>query len=302
MKISVSLFSMDKIIIKELEFGKYHGLGNDYVIINNLKYGIPDDKKSDLAKILCKHHYSIGADGVLFVCHPKKTEVRMKMFNPDGSQSEMCGNGVRCFAKFLYENDIYKKEEIEIETLKDIVIAKLVVVDNKVKSITINMGTPTLDCESIPVNIESPVNQCINESIVVLDKIFKFTAVSTGNPHAVIFLKDIINDDDLEKYGAAIESNILFPKKTNVEFVKVLSKEEATLRVFERGVGVTNSCGTGTCAAVVAGTILGLFSENTPVTVHNDGGDLTITYDGKSVYMEGPAEKVFDGVIERIEF
>lgn len=293
---------MDKIVIQNLEFGKYHGLGNDYVIINNLKYGIPDDKKSDLAKILCKHHYSVGADGVLFVCHPNKTEVRMKMFNPDGSQAEMCGNGVRCFAKFLYENDIYKKEEIEIETLKGIVIAKLTVIDNKVKTITIDMGNPTLDCESIPVNLESPVNQCINESIVVLDKIFKFTAVSTGNPHAVIFSKDIINDEDLKKYGAAIESNTLFPKKTNVEFVKVLSKEEATLRVFERGVGVTNSCGTGTCAAVVAGTTLGLFSENTPVTVHNDGGDLTVSYDGKSVYMEGPAEKVFDGVIERIEF
>ncbi|NVM17689.1 MAG: diaminopimelate epimerase [Candidatus Lokiarchaeota archaeon] len=293
---------MDKIILQNLEFGKYHGLGNDYVIINNLKYGIPDDKKSDLAKILCRHHYSIGADGVLFVCHPKITDVRMKMFNPDGSQAEMCGNGVRCFAKFLYENDIYKEEEIEIETLQGIVIAKLTVIDDKVKTVTIDMGNPTLDCESIPVNLESPVNQCINESIVVLDKIFKFTAVSTGNPHAVIFSKEIINDEDLKKYGAAIESNILFPKKTNVEFVKVLSKEEATLRVFERGVGVTNSCGTGTCAAVVAGTTLGLFSENTPVTVHNDGGDLTITYDGKSVYMEGPAEKVFDGVIERIEF
>jgi len=126
--------------------------------------------------------------------------------------------------------------------------------------------------------------------------------VSTGNPHAVIFSKDIINDDDLNKYGAAIESNILFPKKTNVEFVKVLSKEEAILRVFERGVGVTNSCGTGTCAAVVAGTTIGLFSKNTPVTVHNDGGDLKITYDGKSVFMEGPAVKVFDGVIEKIEF
>ncbi|GAH36149.1 unnamed protein product, partial [marine sediment metagenome] len=137
---------------------------------------------------------------------------------------------------------------------------------------------------------------------VVLDKIFKFTAVSIGNPHAVIFTKNIINDNDLNKYGALIESNILFPKRTNVEFVKVLSKEEAILRVFERGVGVTNSCGTGTCAAVVAGTILGLFSENTPVTVHNDGGDLIITYDGKTVFMEGPAEKVFDGVIERVEF
>jgi len=293
---------MDKVTLENLEFGKYHGLGNDYVIINNLKYGIPDDKKSDLAKILCRQHFSIGADGVLFVCHPKNTDVRMKMFNPDGSQAEMCGNGVRCFAKFLYENDIYKKDIIEIETLTGIVIAKLTVINDKVETVTMNMGTPTLDCESIPVNLESLVNQCVNESIVVLDKIFKFTAVSTGNPHAVIFSKGVINDNDLRKYGAAIESNALFPKKTNVEFVKVLSKEEAILRVFERGVGVTNSCGTGTCAAVVAGTTLGLFSKNFPVLVHNDGGDLKIIYDGKSVFMEGPAEKVFDGIIERIEF
>ncbi|MFX0047420.1 MAG: diaminopimelate epimerase [Candidatus Hermodarchaeota archaeon] len=293
---------MDKITLQNLEFGKYHGLGNDYVIINNLKYEIPDDKKSDLAKILCKQHYSVGADGVLFVCHPKKKGVRMEMFNPDGSQSEMCGNGVRCFAKFLYENDIYKKEEIEIETLKGTVIAKLTVINNEVKTVTIDMGIPSLDCESIPVDLESPVKQCVNESIVVLDKIFKFTAVSTGNPHAVIFSKDVINDADLKKYGAAIESNIIFPKKTNVEFVKVLSNEEAILRVFERGVGITNSCGTGTCASVVAGTTLGLFKKNSPVTVHNDGGDLIIIYDGKSVFMEGPAEKVFDGIIERIEF
>ncbi|MHA2287212.1 MAG: diaminopimelate epimerase [Promethearchaeota archaeon] len=298
----MSLQKMDKILLQNLEFGKYHGLGNDYVIINNLKYGIPDDRKSDLAKILCQHHFSIGADGVLFVCHPIQTDVRMKMFNPDGSQAEMCGNGIRCFAKYLYENDIYKKEKMEIETLKGIVIANLSVINDKVRTVKIDMGTPTLDCESIPVNLESPVNQCVNESIVVLDKIFKFTAVSTGNPHAVIFSKDVINDNDLKKYGAAIESNVLFPNKTNVEFVKVLSKDEAVLRVFERGVGITNSCGTGTCAAVVAGTTLGLFSENSPVTVHNDGGDLIITYDGKSVFMEGPAVEVFDGVIEKIEF
>ena len=293
---------MDKILLHNLEFGKYHGLGNDYIIINNLKYGIPDDRKSDLAKILCRYHFSVGADGVLFVCHPKKTEVRMKMFNPDGSQAEMCGNGVRCFAKFLYENDIYKKDKIEIETLKGIVIAELTVINEKVDTVKIDMGIPTLECESIPVNLESLVNQCVNEPIVILDKIFRFTAVSTGNPHAVIFSKDVISDDDLRKYGALIESNILFPKKTNVEFVKVLSKEEAILRVFERGVGVTKSCGTGTCAAVVAGTTLGLFRKNTPVTVHNDGGDLKITYDGKSVFMEGPAEKVFEGIIETIEF
>jgi diaminopimelate epimerase len=293
---------MEKITIQNLEFGKYHGLGNDYVIINNLKYGIPDEKKSDLAKILCKPHFSIGADGVLFVCHPKKTELRMKMFNPDGTESEMCGNGIRCFAKYLYENDIYKKKVMEIETLKGIMVAKLTLINDKVKTVTIDMGTPILDCESIPVELEHPVKRCVNESLVALDKIFNYTAVSMGNPHAIVFTKDVINDVDLNKYGAAIESNTIFPKKTNVEFVKILSKNEAILRVFERGVGVTNSCGTGTCAAVVAGTILGSFNENTPVIVHNDGGDLTITYDGKLVFMEGPAVKVFDGVIDTIEF
>ena len=237
----MSLLEKDKISIQNLEFGKYHGLGNDYIIINNLKYGIPDDRKSDLAKILCRHHFSVGADGVLFVCHPKKTEVRMKMFNPDGSQAEMCGNGVRCFAKYIYENDIYKKDTIEIETLKGIVIAKLMVINDKVETVTIDMGVPTLECESIPVNLKSPVSQCVNESIVILDKIFKFTAVSTGNPHAVIFTKEVINDNDLKKYGASIESNSIFPRRTNVEFVKVMSKEEAILRVFERGVGITQT-------------------------------------------------------------
>jgi len=293
---------MGKILLENLDFEKHHGLGNDYILINNLKWGIPDDKKADLARIISKQHFSIGADGVLFVCHPKLTEVRMKMFNPDGSQAEMCGNGVRCFAKYIYENDIYAKEEIEIETLKGIVIAKLKVEKNKVESVSIDMGPPVLECDNIPVNLDSLVNRCVNESIVILDKIFTFTAVSMGNPHAVIFSKNVINDEDLKKYGVAIESHKIFPKKTNVEFVKVLSKEEAVLRVFERGVGVTNSCGTGTCAAVVAGTILGHFNENTPVTVHNDGGDLKITYNGKTVFMEGPAEKVFKGVIDRIEF
>jgi len=293
---------MGKILLENLDFEKHHGLGNDYILINNLKWGIPDDKKADLAKILCKHHFSIGADGVLFVCHPKLTEVRMKMFNPDGSQAEMCGNGVRCFAKYIYENNIYVKDEIEIETLKGIVVAKLKVVDNEVETVNIDMGAPILDCDNIPVNLDTPVNRCVNESIVVLDKIFNFTAVSMGNPHAIIFTQNVISDENLKKYGVVIESNKIFPKKTNVEFVKVLSKEEAVLRVFERGVGVTNSCGTGTCAAVVAGTILGLFNLNTPVTVHNDGGDLTITYNGKTVFMEGPAIKVFKGVIDRIEF
>jgi len=288
--------------LENLDFEKHHGLGNDYVIINNLRWGIEDEKKKDLAKILCVPHFSIGADGVLFVCDPKKTDIRMKMFNPDGTEAEMCGNGIRCFAKYVYENDIIKKDYLEIETLKGIITAQLTIIGEEVRFVKINMGPPILDCDSIPVLSSGLNNQCINESIVALDKIFQFTAVSMGNPHAIIFIKQLLNNEQLNTYGALIESNERFPKKTNVEFVKVISENEANLRVFERGAGITNSCGTGTCAAVVAGTILGFFKKNIPVTVHNDGGDLIITYDGKKVFMEGPVEKVFEGLIPRIEF
>jgi diaminopimelate epimerase len=163
------------------------------------------------------------------------------------------------------------------------------------------MGPPIMKCEDIPVIIDDPIDQCVNESLVILDKIFKFTAVSMGNPHAVIFIDRQLNDDELNMYGASIESHERFPKKVNVEFVKVISKEECNVRVFERGVGITKSCGTGACATVVAGTVLGLFSEKVPIKVHNDGGDLKITFTGKTVLMEGPVEKVFEGKLEKIE-
>lgn len=293
---------MNKIVLENLDFEKHHGLGNDYIIINNLKWEIPEEKKSDLAKILCQPHFSIGADGLLLISPSKKEDIRMQMYNPDGSEAEMCGNGIRCFAKYIYENDIIKQQRIEIETLKGIIHADLNIVNNIVKSVRIDMGPPILDCEKIPVNVDEYLNKCINEPIVALDKVFKFTAVSMGNPHAIIFIEEVINDDDLNKYGALIESHHYFPRRTNVEFVKILSKQEAILRVFERGVGITHSCGTGTCAAVIAGIILGLFDKEIPITVHNDGGDLIITFDGKHVFMEGPAERVFKGLIERIEF
>ncbi len=289
-------------ILESLDFEKHHGLGNDYIVINNLKWKVPDKKKGDLAKILCQPHFSIGADGLLFVCDSDKADIRMRMFNPDGSEAEMCGNGIRCFSKYIYENDILKNEDIKIETAKGIIINKLKVEGNNVISVKVDMGSPILDCESIPVELDDIVDRCVNEQIVILDKIFNFTAVSMGNPHTVIFTQNVISDNDLNKYGAAIESNEHFPNKTNVEFVKILSKTEARLRVFERGVGITLSCGTGTCAAVVAGTILGLFEKNVPITVHNDGGDLIITYDGKNVFMEGPIVKIFNGFIDKIEF
>jgi diaminopimelate epimerase len=292
---------MSKLKLENIEFEKYHGLGNDYAIINNIQYQIPENKMRDLALKICKIHFSIGADGLIFVCNSDKADIRMRIFNNDGTEAEMCGNGIRCFSKYIYEKNIVKKEEINIETLKGINSAQLKIIANMVEAVKIDMGTPILDVEKIPVEINSNVSQCINEEFVVIDKIFKFSAVSMGNPHAVIFVKEQLNDDDLNKYGAAIESHEYFPNKTNVEFVKVLSREEAILRVFERSVGVTNSCGTGTCAAVVAGATLGLFKKNSPITVHNDGGDLIITYAGRTVFMEGPVEKVFSGKIDNLE-
>ena len=292
---------MEQVTLDNLDFTKLHGLGNDYIIINDIKWRIPEGKKSVLVRKLCEIHFSIGADGLIFVCESIDADIRMRIFNNDGTESESCGNGIRCFSKYIYENNIVKKDQIYIETLKGIMIAKLKIINERVKSVEIDMGPPILNCEDIPVILESAVDQCVNEPIVALDKIFRFTAVSMGNPHAITFVERNLNDDELNRYGATIESNERFPKKTNVEFVQAISKKEAIMRVFERGVGITKSCGTGACATVVAGAILGIFDEKVPITIHNDGGDLKITYTGKTVLMEGPIEKVFEGVLEKIE-
>jgi len=292
---------METYFLENLDFEKYHGLGNDYILLNDIKWNIPEKKKSELAIKLCKTHFSIGADGLIFVRNSENADIRMRIFNNNGLEAEMCGNGIRCFSKYIYENNIVRKDQINIETLKGLIRAELNVVNNKVKSVQIDMGSPILECEKIPVITEDNIDKCINEPIVILDKILNFTAVSMGNPHAIIFVNEQLDDDQLNRYGSVLESHERFPNKVNVEFVKVLSKNEAILRVFERGVGITKSCGTGTCAAVVAGSILGLFDKKIPIIVHNDGGDLIITYEGKNLFMEGPIEKVFKGIIEKIE-
>ena len=292
---------MNEILLENLTFGKYHGLGNDYIIINDIELEIPEEKKSILAKKLCEFHFSIGADGLIFVCDSEMADIRMRIFNDDGFEAEMCGNGIRCFCKYVYENNIVKKSKITIETLKGIMIGDLKVNNEKVETVKINMGAPILECDKVPVISTNNSDRCIAESIEILDRRFQFTGVSMGNPHAIIFVEDQLDDNDLNKYGSAIEPHERFPKKVNVEFVKILSKEEAILRVYERGVGVTKSCGTGTCAAVVAGTLLNKFEENQPVVVHNDGGDLIITYTGEKVFMEGSVEKSFEGVIDFIK-
>ena len=296
---------MSSIKLVNLSFEKYHGLGNDYIIINDIELNIPEDKKGDLAKKICKRNFSVGADGLIYVNKSDIADIRMRIFNNDGSEAEMCGNGIRCFSKYIYEHSIVEKEIINVETLKGIISAKLTFKSKYskiVNGVEIDMGPPILNCEDIPIIPDNNEFECLNESIVVIDKIFKFSAVSMGNPHAVIFIENRPDDNDLNKYGAVIETHERFPNKTNVEFVQVLSNNECNLRVFERGVGITNSCGTGSCAAVVAGSILGKFRKNVPITVHNDGGDLIINYTGLSVFMEGPVEKVFTGKIDKLKF
>ncbi|MFX1259824.1 MAG: diaminopimelate epimerase [Promethearchaeota archaeon] len=292
---------MNNLSLKDLEFEKYHGLGNDYIIINDLQWKIPEKKKEQLAKKLCEFHISVGADGLIYICNSDKADIKMRIFNNDGSEAEMCGNGIRCFSKYVYERNLVKKKEINIESLNKIILAQLNVANGGVKSVKINMGAPILECDKIPVISINNERYCLNEPIEVLDKKFYFSAVSMGNPHAIIFIENQLNDKDLIRYGSAIEPHERFPNKINVEFVEVLSKTESILRVYERGVGVTNSCGTGTCAAVVAGVKLGKFEENMPIIVHNDGGDLIITYTDETVFMEGPVERVFKGVIDRLE-
>ncbi|TFG00047.1 MAG: diaminopimelate epimerase [Promethearchaeota archaeon] len=294
--------------IEDFYFEKYHGLGNDYILVNDIEWNIPEKKKGSLAKKLCEWHFSIGADGLIYVCEANSSidaDIEMRIFNIDGTEAEMCGNGIRCFSKYVYEHGIVSKEDMKIKTLKGIISSKLRLSEKNngiVEQVKIDMGHPILECNKIPVVPEDNENQCINESIVAINKVFNFSAVSMGNPHCVIFVKKQLDDNNLNKYGSVLENHERFPNKINVEFVKVLSQEECSLRVFERGVGITNSCGTGSCASVVAGVILGKFKKNTPIRVHNDGGDLIITYSGERVFMEGPVEKSFTGSIEKLEF
>jgi diaminopimelate epimerase len=295
---------MESVTLQDFEFEKFHGLGNDYIIVNDLELQIPEKKKPRLAEKLCEWHFSVGADGLIYVCDSEMADIKMRIFNNDGTEAEMCGNGIRCFAKYIFEHNIIKSHKIEIETLKGIIHARLKEAgDDEVSSVEINMGEPILQCEEIPIILDKNDSfECINEPLPVLDKIFNISAVSMGNPHAVIFVDDQLDDNDLNKYGSAIETHKRFPDKTNVEFVKVISRNECRMRVFERGVGITNSCGTGSCASVVAGIILGKFARGEPIVVHNDGGDLIITFDGESVLMEGPVERVFTGKIKQLNF
>jgi diaminopimelate epimerase len=275
-----------------MQFWKMHGLGNDYVVIDNRDEKIPDKGKnlSNVASQLCERRFSIGADGLLLVYPSKVADIKMRIFNSDGSEAEMCGNGIRCFSKYCYENGIVKKTEFTVETLGGIKHIWLTLEGKEVSLIKVDMGAPQWERSAIPMLGEGTA---INETIQVDGEPYTITALSMGNPHCVTFVENV-DEFPVDYVGDLIEHDKVFPKKANVGFAQVKSKNEMHLRVWERGCGETLACGTGTCAAVAAANRLGKVGNK--VTVHLLGGDLQIEI-GKTILMSGAAEKVFEGTL-----
>jgi diaminopimelate epimerase len=273
------------------KFWKMHGLGNDYVLIDNRDGKIGEENTGKVAERLCNRRFSIGGDGLLILYDSSESDVKMRIFNADGSEAEMCGNGIRCFAKYCYENGVVDKTELKVETqagMKDVWIK---IEGGKVNSVTVDMGKPILESDRIPVLRKG---KCIDEKLDVDGATFKITCLSVGNPHCVIFINDVKNFP-VETVGPKIESHPLFPNRINVEFVQAERRNELKVRVWERGVGETLACGTGACAAVVAGNLLGKIDG--VCTVHLLGGNLKIIYRDDRILMSGPAEKAFEGIV-----
>jgi diaminopimelate epimerase len=271
-----------------MRFWKMHGLGNDYIVIDNREEKISGKQAAELAKRLCERRLSVGADGLLLASNSKVGEVKMRIYNADGSEAEMCGNGIRCFAKYCYENGVVKKTEFSIETLSGIKNVLLTLQHGEVSAVKVDMGSPNWERSSLPMVGQGT---CINENLDVDGEVYKVTCLSMGNPHCVIFV-DKVDDFPVEQIGRKIENHKAFPKRTNVGFVQVLNPYELKLRVWERGCGETLACGTGSCAAVAAANKLG--KVDSKVTVHVLGGDLQVEV-AKSLFLSGAAEKVFEG-------
>lgn len=280
----------------KVKFWKYHGLGNDFILIHDDKGKAPKD--ASFVKKACSRNLGIGADGVVYVKRSKTAVLKMRIFNSDGSEAEMCGNGIRCLAKYAYDYGLAKKKEIAVETLAGLKRLSIETEGGRATKIRVEMGAPMLAKHDIPMQ-GKPTEWCVGEELNVDGKSFKITAVSMGNPHAIIF-KDEIDEQEVLEYGPKIESNAIFPKGINVEFVRIISPNEIEVKVWERGAGLTLACGTGACASVVAGIVAKKLKANENVRVHLPGGDLVVLSekDLSQVYMTGPAEEVFRGELE----
>lgn len=277
-----------------MKFTKMHGCGNDYVYVDCTNEMI--ENPSEVSKYVSDRHFGIGSDGLILICSSETADFRMAMYNADGSEGAMCGNGIRCVAKYVYDKGLTDKKNISIETKSGIKELELTVEDGKVSLVKVNMGAPILKAKDIPVDVDT--EKCIDSDINVDGKDYKITCVSMGNPHAVTFIDEDVKIFPIEKIGPKFENHPMFPDRVNTEFVQVLNRHEVNMRVWERGSGETLACGTGTCATVVACVLNGLTDDE--VTVHLLGGDLFIKYDRENdtVWMTGPAVIAFEGTIE----
>ena len=273
-----------------MKFTKMEGCGNDYVYVNGFEEKI--DNPNEVAIAVSDRHFGIGSDGLIIINPSEVADFKMCMYNADGSEGKMCGNGIRCVAKYVYDFKLTDKDVITVETLSGIKTLKLNVENGKVKTVRVNMGAPILECDKVPVKYDD--EKMINKPVKVDGKTFNITCVSMGNPHAVTFINDTDNLE-IEKIGTKFENNEIFPDKVNTEFIQIIDKNTVKMRVWERGSGETFACGTGACASVVA-SVLNRLTEN-KVTVKLLGGELEIEYnqDENTVYMTGPARVVFTG-------
>jgi len=275
-----------------MKFWKYHGLGNDFIIINNLDNSILLDNKT--IETMCHRRFGIGADGVVQVEKSNIADVRMIIYNSDGSRPEMCGNAIRCFAKHVFEQGIVKEKQISVQTDAGIMNIDINVEKDKVVSAIVNMGKPDFDTSKLTSNPTKP--QLINEAIKVCDEIINITSLTMGVPHTVVFTNHL-EDEYIQHYGKLIENHYMFPNKTNVNFVKVVDYDNIIIRTWERGAGYTFACGTGACACVAAGIAQNLIHDKVKVQLR--GGDLIVHWrDKQDIYMEGPAVEVYEGIFK----
>ena len=274
-----------------MKFTKMHGIGNDYIYVNAFEEQVEDP--SALAIAISDRHFGVGGDGLVLICPSDIADFRMRMFNADGSEGDMCGNASRCVAKYVYDRGLTAKTTVTLETPSGVKTLMMTVKDGRVESVRVDMGVPKLRCEEVPCLLgEGAVKMT---PITVLGRTFKITPVCTGNPHGVIVLEEPVEEFELAKYGHALECHPAFPKKANIEFVNVLSNDRLRMRVWERGSGITLACGTGSCAALVACHENGLCARRATVVL--DGGELVDEWDEETghVFMTGPAAFVFDG-------
>ncbi len=278
-----------------MKFTKMHGIGNDYIYIDCFKETV--DNESEAAIKLSDRHFGVGGDGLILIKKGTQADFEMVMYNPDGTRAEMCGNAIRCVARYVYDKGYIKGTELSIESMGKVKYITLTVENNAVKCVRVDMGAPVLKAADVPVVSDS--DKVINKEITVDSKKFNMTCVSMGNPHAVMFIDKSPNEFELEHFGPLFENNKIFPNRVNAEFARVTDRKNIDMRVWERGTGETLACGTGTCATVVAAILNGYVDNE--VTVHLLGGDLQIYWSGDendSVIMTGPAEYVFTGEID----